>query len=214
MVCPKCGAEVKEGYCLRCGMLVSGKLPTQMDDSVFRDKTNIEDVDELEIFVGNNADKIIYNPVNFAASFLGPWWFAYRKCYFLSIFIPLIWILIVLLVEHFLTLPGFIYSLAFFIFYLMFANKIYLYHAHRKIKKIKKKHMDYYALLKKKGGVTKLYAFLYPIFIITIFVASVFGFYRYSKSDFVVGNLRFFAWNYELDHSKKTLVSRKEDLSC
>lgn len=214
MLCPKCGAEVKEGYCMRCGMLVSGKLPTQMDDSVFRDQTYIEDADELEIFVGENYEKIVFNPVNFVAAFIGPFWLAYRKCYGLSILLPILEVLFLFLVHHFFKFPFFIYILFHFFFYLMATNKMYVMHAHHVIKKIKKKHLDYYTLLEKKGGVSVWFPFICPLIFVPILFALGFAYYRYSVSFYEVGKLKFFAFDYKLDQKSHTLVSRSKDLPC
>lgn len=93
---------------------------------------------ELEMFIGENQDKILDKSTNFAAAILGPIWFFYRKCYKVGFFLSLIEFLCIFLLNIFFPISYFSYII-FPIFFFFFGNKIYISHIKRKIKKGKNK---------------------------------------------------------------------------
>ena len=80
MICPNCGTDNKRNFCIKCGALVTENNIYQITTET-RNKTT----DDLELFIGDNSNAILYKPVNWAAAFTGGFYFVYRKCYFIGI---------------------------------------------------------------------------------------------------------------------------------
>ena len=149
MFCSKCGAEVKvdDSYCRSCGH------PLKEGADHASTLTNKQDVEsseydkQLRLFVGGNASFYMkkwdhflfphkYAGWNWAAFFLGPVWFAYRKMYshFFIIYGMYTLVSAVSLTNNLIfALVG---IMSVFIPYIIgsTANKLYYNHARRQIK--------------------------------------------------------------------------------
>ena len=170
MICPKCGAAIKEGYCVRCGALVNVTLPTKIPTVLLVRRDTIKDIDDLEIYIGSHAVKLTQVPINFVAALLGPIWFGYRKSYVMALFLLCMNALFVITFEKTFPLPILIYIAVNFLFYFSFANAIYLFTARCKIHHLKRKYMDYFAYLQKKGGVSIVYGGILLIITLLVFI--------------------------------------------
>ena len=82
MKCPKCNAECLDNYCTRCGVVLqNSNLTIKKENPHERD---------LELFVGNNSEKIIYRNFNISAAIFNFLYYSYRKCYLFSIILFII----------------------------------------------------------------------------------------------------------------------------
>ena len=133
MICPKCGTENKENFCIKCGTIISKDGVIQIKDTRLNNDSLHSD---LELYIGKNCDKILNRRLNLAAAFFSIEWFIYRKCYLLSFILLLLQLLIVMFVSIFFKSINiyFIYII-FILFYLFFANTLYILDARRKINK-------------------------------------------------------------------------------
>lgn len=132
MICPNCGTDNKRNFCIKCGALVTENNIYQITTET-RNKTT----DDLELFIGDNSNAILYKPVNWAAAFTGGFYFVYCKCYFIGILSFIISFAISQLILYMQsTIMMFLLIGLTFIFFASLTNPIYLWWAKRKIKKI------------------------------------------------------------------------------
>ena len=133
--------------------------------------TNTEDDDLLKAFTGKNSDKILAGNFNFAAFFSGSIYFFYRKMYLYGVILFIIeMILSNLLKSQLITIViGLMLS---FIVGLK-TNQLYVNHARKKIRKIKKNGTSNEEIKSnciKKGGTSIASAILFVVTVIIIFV--------------------------------------------
>ncbi len=169
MICPKCGSESEENYCMRCGIIVNEGKVYQMEGLKPKKDVLRED---LELFTGKNKDKILNKSINFVALVLGPFWLFYRKCYLLGFILFLIESVFLFLSTNFFPILKYL-CIIFPIFYLFFGNTIYILHARNKIKKVKKKTENISEKIMQKGDVSIIGAILITLFTITILTIMV-----------------------------------------
>ena len=163
MKCPKCNKECFDNFCSRCKIILE-------ENSLVKLKENIHEHD-LDIFIGNNSEKIIYRNFNLPAALFNFLYYSYRKCYVFSFILFIIetfsyyyWINI--LNNNFIFL-----FLANILFFSTFGNSIYLAFAKKKIKKIE--NLDNFKdVLIIKGGTNLVSPFVF-ILIIAIFALII-----------------------------------------
>lgn len=132
MICPKCGTDNKQNFCIKCGAIITGKTVYQITN-----ETRNHAIDDLELFIGNHSSSILQKPVNWAAAFFGGFYFIYRKCYLIGIFALILSFSISQLILYMQsTIMMFLLMGLTFIFFAALTNPIYLWWAKRKIKKI------------------------------------------------------------------------------
>lgn len=184
MKCPKCGTNNKQNYCLKCGAMIT-KDGTIVQINIAEKKTIFDD---LEIFIGNNASKIIYKGFNFMAGFLTPFYLLYRKCYLEGT--------ILLISEYFSTLlffyiingplrglppvmglwiAGFLCAIH-IIFFGSTINSYYLYRSKKKIEKLKSTPNFKIEDLTKHGGTSLFGLIIIPsIFWLIVIICMFLG---------------------------------------
>lgn len=147
MICPKCNSECKDDFCVKCGMMIN-----------FMNKTDISKITkeapherDLELFIGDNAHKIIYNNFNLYIGVFNYLWFLYRKCYVFGTLLFLFNIVIFYILVIKLHMEFIIYFFFSFIIFSIFGNSIYLIIAKQKTKRIASKE-NYKQKLIRKGG--------------------------------------------------------------
>lgn len=184
MKCPICGTINKENYCIKCGTIIKndgtiGKINIAEKKTIY---------DDLELFIGSNAEKIMYKGFNYVAGFFTPFYLLYRKC---------IWEgTILLIIDYFaaglyftivngplLEMPfsiqlwiiGFLYLIHILIFGSTF-NSYYLRHCKNKIKKLTFTSSNKGEIFQKQGGVSLLGPTIIPaIFGLIILICMSIG---------------------------------------
>lgn len=150
-------------------------------------------------YIGENADKIMNDSVNFRAAILGqiigPVWFFYRKSCLIGFAFIILTFVIGYLADS-LGVPN-AYCLMFFI-YLFTANKIYIWDVKRKVERIIKtnSNLSEEELLKKaknKGGVSAISAVIYSILVFVVIALSAAVFYTIiSNNTYTIPDEQFF----------------------
>ncbi len=133
----------------------------------------------IDAYMGEKADKLQTDNLNFAAAFLGelfgPVWFFAKKAYLLGFGYILLTIAVAIVAEIINFNEA---SYAMFFVYLLTANKAYLWDVKRKVKKLMNENQgaveeELIEKAKKKGGIsilaTVLYCVCFMIFIIALF---------------------------------------------
>lgn len=183
MKCPNCGAINKHNYCIKCGTMI-------MSDGTIG-KINIEEkktiYDELEIFIGNNAEQIIHKGFNYAAGFLTPIYLLYRKCITEGILLLLIDSFIIAL--YFVIVNGPLFAIPFsiqlgtilslyFLRILIFGSTFNSYYLHRCksiINKLTLQSNNKTELFQKYGGVSLVWPIVIPIIFIVVILICMFS---------------------------------------
>lgn len=173
MKCPNCGKKILKDaahqFCIHCGYLDDGKQIHTRDE-----KRRLSD---LEIYLGDDFDKIYRNDTSLACFLLGPFYFCYRHYLLLGVlsFLGeiLFWRFWLWCFPRYSFLS---FIFAFFmsrVFFMTVSNMIYLRLCERKIKRIKKKYGDNYLdELRKFNG--KSGSILSVILGIGVFFLSIF----------------------------------------
>lgn len=153
MHCPNCGRKIykdtEHQFCIHCGYLDDGKQIRKRDE-----KRRLSD---MEIYLGDDFDKIYRNDTSLSCFFLGPFYFCYRHYLVLGIVLflgeVLFWRFWIWCFPRYSLLS---FVVAFFIsrvFFMTVSNMIYLWLCERKIKRIKKKYgKDYLDQLREFNG--------------------------------------------------------------
>lgn len=124
--CPHCGANIKEEMSRYYTPEYMKEAPSHEDQYQYSIQYSYKDNDDyLKAYIGKNYDKIIKQKFSIPTFIFGPLYFLYRKMY---IYAPVYLLLLILL--------GPITTLIISFFF----NKIYIYHANKKIKEIKQKY--------------------------------------------------------------------------
>lgn len=180
MICPKCGTENKENYCIKCGAIVTNGVVYQISRD---EKPSI--YDDLELYIGDNYHKIVHKNVNHAAGIFKSSYLMYRKCYTEGIIALIIEIISIFTFFHILNTylyfipPIFtMYTLLFlegthYLIYAVFTNSIYLHHCKKRIKFLKSQQNFEKSVLIEKGKpnagpVVIFYCVIALIFVILI----------------------------------------------
>ena len=162
MKCPKCHHEIKlENYCTRCGIMIKNNEIISLKD---KPQDN-----SLEYFIGEDYQKILKKN-NWTATFLGPLYLVYRKCYLIGILLGYLQIIIVTILKSLNPLILLTIELFFMLFYCCYTNSIYIYIAKNRIKKINSKEKE---ILNKNGGTTIVPVFL-VLLLYTISITLIF----------------------------------------
>lgn len=163
MICPNCGCNNNDNYCIKCGTLVNENGINKIKVEYKEDINN-----QLEKILGHKFNVFVSRPRNYAAGFFGPFYLIYRRCYIEGIFLFILTYISFILLMPFLTVFKFIILYIFhFLFYVMFTNHYY-------VEKMKKK-LALAKTNKTKLGQTNIIAvaiflaFIYFIFIIYLF---------------------------------------------
>lgn len=147
VICPSCGTKNSSYYCVRCGYV-------NKETNDYQKFNNNYPVEEIEIFIGENVDKILNKPSNYTAGFLGSLYFLYRKMYLMGAILSLIdFIYLLLILQTNNASIRFMMILIKWMMYASFTNPIYISFCKNRIKKIK--NIDGYEskILTYNGGV-------------------------------------------------------------
>ncbi len=157
--CPNCGKPLSKNkdhlFCMYCGYLDNGNFIENMP------KKNISD---LEIYLGEEYDKMLRNTTYLQTFLLGPLYFCYRGYFLLGFILFPIEIYLSLFLSRFYnhTIGFIILLLISRIFYMTIANSICLSLKKREIIKIKKKFpLNYLEKLQKKANYQKRYFYVF-----------------------------------------------------
>jgi hypothetical protein len=201
MYCRYCGYQLEEqdAYCSKCGKSVSNENINVSDTPQIvlndhRDSDLPFDSKLEEVFVGKNYDYYInkWNKLenkkskiswNWAAFFLGPFWFGYRKMYIPVLFIAVMYFILDLflyIIQYQFTEETYYFDpienlllLPLSIFVSLFGNYYYLKHTDRNIEKVNLQPLNpeqKRTWLKRKGGSSWLGV------VFTIAIIFVYGF--------------------------------------
>lgn len=176
MICPKCGTENKENYCIRCGAIVTDGVVYQISRE---EKPSI--FDDLEIYIGPNSQKIINKNTNYAAGIFAPLYLIYRKCYLEGIilftFEISMFYLYLFIVNKYLWFFPSIFGRLFrlfilvihFLLYTIFTNSYYLHKSKKKIEHLKQQPNYQPNILAKAGGTNIIAVVLFISFLYLLF---------------------------------------------
>lgn len=197
MICPKCGTENKGNCCIRCGTMLNGNDIIQIKDTrVVGNSIH----DDLVLFIGDKAELILNKKINIFAAIFSILWFVYRKSYLVATILLLVETLIILSVSLLIpNIPIYVVFILFSIFYLFFANTLYIADSSRKIRNVKRKNTAYFNKLRKKGGTSIIGVILFNIILIAIISTMLFILKPYLKNVHKVYNLFFYTPNWEYD---------------
>lgn len=143
MTCPNCGFEMsKKGYCMHCGYMSNGNII---------DTKKAIHASDLELYFGEDYDKIVRNKNWFVAGILGPTYIFCRNHYLVGLILIIIDTLISL---FFCTINAAFRLPSYNKFYFMFNrviwatinNLIYVKLTERSIKKYKEKNPENFDL--------------------------------------------------------------------
>lgn len=129
-------------FCIFCGYMKNGS---------FISKEKKESLSDLEIYLGEDYNKVLRNETYFSTFLLGPLYLCYRKSLLEGILLEILNVILLILVSSFLLPFGLLGKLGLF-FYFLFSkfiwmtidNMIYLSLLERKIKKLKEKYKNEY----------------------------------------------------------------------
>lgn len=164
MLCPKCNTECSNGYCSKCGIF-------SKTDVILMPKTSPHEND-LDIFIGKNSEKIIYNNFNLYSGIFNFLYYFYRKCYTFALILFIIELTIFYIWINVFNLNFIYLFLANFLFFIMFGNSIYLAISKIKIKRIIKKE-NYKDVLAYSGGTNLSAPFIFAIFIVIFYIICI-----------------------------------------
>lgn len=159
--CPKCNFYLTENYCVKCGYT----------KNIF--STNIkkyDSINEVELYLKDNYQKVVYNKNLLLIFILGPLYFSYFKFYILGFTLFIIEFMISYVINNLLSPYGLgIEPLVIFyfisrLFYLLFSNLLVLKLIKKKITTMKEKNRD----LPKNA--CSLYSLAITIFLMLIFL--------------------------------------------
>ena len=183
MNCPKCKKANFKDYCMFCGYMTNGNYV----------KKTIKEVSDLEIMLGYEYNDIIHNNKKLKLFLLGPLYLCYRNCFTTGFFLEISNILFIcfntyigsLINLNFSNLSIFFFFSSIIIekvFWMAFANQIYIKITKIKLKNWKKKYsQDEYKI---KIENQKIKNFLLPILsvLLLLFILFIIVFiYRYYK---------------------------------
>ena len=161
---------------------------------------NDSEKSDLEIFIGKNSEKIIYNKINIIPAIFGNIWLLYRKYYLAGIILSIMEFLFILYVIFLTNTPLYVYFILRPILYFLVGKEIYINYAKAKIKEIKRKNPKLernkeIELLQKAGGTTIIAPLIYLFITIIIFIGLFFVIYNLGSYTFYEMNLKAKDWS-------------------
>ena len=191
MKCIRCGNELKETdkFCRCCGQKVAEETQSNIPVTPTTNNTSsgndYYDEELLKAFVGNNYDKLSQQKFNFAAFFLGPLYYLYRKLYLLA----LAYIGIAFIFSSFSLIIRVIIAVVF--------NEYYIKYAKKKIEDIRRLNpaSDIQPIVASKGGTNiigpVIGAIVYVLIVVALIAALIYKgikFIEYTKENIDEGN--------------------------
>lgn len=187
MYCTNCGRKIVKNFCIHCGLMTNG---------IYVDSNKPQEETEIEIYFGNDYDKIARNKNWFISGLLGPVYIMARGNFIAGFFLMLIDLLItcaIMIINHaflflsIVTLFNVIYLMINRIIWATIGNMLYIKLTNKKIKNMKeginyriddeisKQYKRDTRLLTSKS--TFLFIINLIIFrIVTLYIYSIFGF--------------------------------------
>lgn len=169
MKCPNCDTECKDDFCIKCGTMLNEKGKVKISKKALHEH-------DIEIFVGNNSEKIIFRNFNLACALFNFLYYLYRKCYLFGIILFIIEFLGFYTWTKILNLNYIFLIFVNILFFMMFGNSIYMGIVKKRVKKHENKK-DFKDILAYKGG-TNIYA---PFVALLIIVALSFIYYFFMR---------------------------------
>lgn len=160
----------------------------QQPNSNNQENFSKEDMELLKSFIGNNCEKIITKPFNFAGFFFNSFYMFYRKMFIYGIITYLIMLALMVFVK------SVVVNLVICVIFGFVVNKIYISFAVNKIEKIKKENPnkdlnELKSICASKGGVSVGNIFLgfltnFAIGIIIVIISALIGITSFAGSFF------------------------------
>lgn len=170
MICPNCNSIMKKSYCYKCGYMKNGNnIKTEDNENQF---------DQIKVYTGDEYDKILRNESKLIIFILGPLYFSYRKLFLTGIIFSLLDIFIGLFFAYiFQNGPIYFYFpiLVNRIFYISFANLIYLEIVKFKLNRLARRNIKkYYMKLQYHSPKSIMLPILTILLFISIILISLF----------------------------------------
>ena len=187
----------------------TGSIPGQNTYTVPGEK-RIKIADDSELlyaFIGNNFQHFIIKKLNFAALFFSVFYLLFRKMYFYSFVVTILYIVSMLLVKNNLLLSGIFLTINFIV--CITVNKLYIRHCRNKAENIRYKHSFYdndslISECKRKGGTSIISVIVGLIINALIIMFITFG-YFYFINKTPINDI----FNKILDFYKNNLLTSK-----
>lgn len=173
MVCKNCGQKMNRDFCIFCGYMKNGS---------FIQKEGKETLEDLEIYLEEDYQKILRNETYFATFLLGPLYLCYRKFFLTGFLLEILNAFLYLVLIHVASYLGPFYLLTIISYFFLekfvwmtIDNIIYLHLLEKKLKKIKEQYKESYKekiyKIEKKSILSFIIAILlYLLIIVTIII--------------------------------------------
>lgn len=181
MICPNCGKFMKNNFCICCGFMENGN---------FIHKTYEKSHSDLELYLGNNYQKIIRNDTWLLTFLLGPLYLCFRNFFFIGFCLEIINILLFFCFAYIgaaIQVSFFNLAIPFMIIYLLLSktfwmtvdNMIYVYLIKNKIRKLKYKYgIQYQQIILNKKNDSNILLPILSLFVYFLILFLVIYFYR------------------------------------
>lgn len=173
MYCKNCGAKLEpnDTFCYFCGAKTDISTEFVEKDN-YHESTSIDTENLVEIYVGENKDKIKAGKFSFPTFFFGPLYLLYRKLGLVAF----IWIIASIVAQIIVPKYAWIISITFSIIFAISFNQFYLETVKNRVEKIKSKNQEKTSdeiikLVKRKGGISV--AFIIVLFFLGIIIPVV-----------------------------------------
>lgn len=176
MKCPNCGKSMTKDFCMYCGYMKTGE---------FVDYNKEKEVSDIELFLGDDYNKILRNKTYISTFLLGPLYLCYRKFFTIGFLLEIVNVFLFFLftyigsVINFPRTFSFIYIVCSKTFWMTADNMIYIFLLNKRLSRLKIKFKDKYKefLTNNKRNSNILLPFL-AIFIYFIILFIIMYVYR------------------------------------
>lgn len=180
MYCKNCGAKLEpnDTFCYFCGAKTD--ISTEfVERDHYHESTSIDTENLVEIYVGENKDKIKEGKFSFPAFFFGPLYLLYRKLGLVA----LIWIIVDIVAQIIVPKYAWMISIAFSVIFATSFNQFYLETVKNRVEKIKNKNQEKSSdeiikLVKRKGGVSvaSIIVLFFLGIVVSVVIVFIFAF--------------------------------------
>lgn len=175
MICPNCGFEMKDSFCIHCGYMSNGNYISSHESN--------SNVSDLEIYLGDKYNKYLYNENSLFTFLLGHLYFGYHSFVFIGVLAFYIEFLCYYFFLSFSNKLTVVLCIIFRIIYASCSNMICLKLYQKRVDKIKRKDPSNYKkkLQDKNGKTTSILEMIICAFISFGSCICIFLLYMASK---------------------------------